>query len=301
MSALIIPTWQTEEFSTKIELLSQQRESRFRGKMTERTYVGKQVSPIDQVAKISMSEVTTRFETIVRTDAATDRRWVSPRDFDLAQQVDKFDKFRVMNDPESSLMQTALAAVGRQIDDVVIPAFFGAAMTGEQGATSTTEPSGQVIAVDFASAAAIGLTAKKIIEVRRLFGLNEVNLDTDQIYIAIDAFQNAQLLNDYLVISQDFNPSFNPGRPVQDGKGRVMQWLGCEFVHSERLQSTADPYLRVPAWCYSGMHFAMWGIMTKVSERNDLRGYPWQLYNMLTCNATRLEEVKVEEILCKKT
>ena len=87
-----IPDHYTISFSTNVMLLLQEKGSKLRGTVSEGSYVGKQASPVDQIGSVEMQDVTNRFAPMGRVDAALDRRWVTPSDFDLPQLIDTFDK-----------------------------------------------------------------------------------------------------------------------------------------------------------------------------------------------------------------
>jgi len=265
------------------------------------------------VGLISVSAVTSRFAAIERTDAPTNRRWCFPFDFDIAQQVDSFDKLRIINNPEGALVQSAVNAIGRQYDDTMISAFFGTAYTGDHGQTSTAfstnlqsatgASSGMIagynnIPVNYKASAVVGLTAAKIIAAKQTLMLSEVDIDMEELYIAIGANQHANLMAEILITSRDFNSA-----PVFDQKGMIKSWYGFNFIHSERLLlstlSGNTTYTAIPVWCKSGMYFATWNALyTKVSQLDMIRGQPWQVYNMFTIGATRLQEPKVVQVLC---
>lgn len=294
MSANIIPTHQVEQYNSNLELKVQQKGSRFRGALREMTAVGSQMAPVDHIGVIEATEVTTRFAPIVRTDAPTDRRWVTPRDFSIAQQLDQFDLLRLINRPQGALMETASHAIGRRWDDVIIDAFHSAALTGTRGGTSTSLPAGQTVAVNFRASQDVGITVAKIIEAKRILMTNEVDVETDSLYIALDAIQMAKLLNEVPIIHRDYNSS-----PALDGDGMIRKWLGFTFIHSERINVDSNSDLEVPAWAKSGMCFCTWnGMYTKVSQRDDLESQPWQVYSRSTFGATRIEEKMVVKLLC---
>ena len=73
-----IPTHYVQQYSTNIALLLQQQGSKLRDSVSVGSYVGKQSSPVDQIGKVEMQTVTSRFAPMNRVDAPTDRRWVIP-------------------------------------------------------------------------------------------------------------------------------------------------------------------------------------------------------------------------------
>lgn len=294
MSANIVPTHQVEQYNNNLELLVQQKGSRFRGTMREETATGAQMSPVDQIGVIEASEVTARFAPLVRTDAPTDRRWCLPRDFHVTQMVDAFDKLRVLNQPEGALTQSAVYALGRKMDDIIVDAFFGTALTGTRGGTSTTVLSANTVAVNFRASTDIGLSCAKIIRAKTILLGNEVDLLSDTLYIAVDANQHEKLLSEMPIISREFNSS-----PALDGDGMITRWLGFRFIFSQRLDVDSNADKLIPAWAKSGMAFVTWNALyTDVTQRKDLSSQPWQVYNKATFGATRVEEKKVVQIIC---
>jgi hypothetical protein len=283
-----------QQYATNIMLLLQQKGSRLRGKVAEKTgYTGEQASPVDQVASVEMQPVTTRFGAMGRVDANVDRRWVAPSSFDLPQLIDTFDKLKMLTDPKSSYVENAVYAAGRQMDRLIITAFFGTSLTGKTGTTSTTFPSTQQVAVNFGASANTGLTVAKLREAKRILMANEVDLENDPIYCAVTATQHDNLLAEAQVISQDYND----GLVLKEGK--IQRFLGFDFVHTELLALDTNSYRRVPCWSKSGMHLGIWGdVTTDVDRRKDLQGLPWQIYVYLTAGSCRTEEKKVVEVKC---
>ncbi|TXG77637.1 hypothetical protein E6Q11_02590 [Candidatus Dojkabacteria bacterium] len=287
------PTFFVSQFASNIQLLLQQRGSKVRPYVMTGSHVGKQASPVDQVGSVAMQLVTSRFQPIGRVDALLDRRWVFPSDYDLNQLIDSFDKLKMLLDPKSSYVQNAVFAAGRTMDDLIIDAFFGTAKTGETGATSTTFPAANQVAVNFGATGNTGLTVAKLREAKRLLMSFEVDLDSDPITALVTSKQHDNLLAEAQVISTDFNE-----RPVLvDGK--VTRFLGINIVHCERLDNDTTPYRRIPVFAKSGMYLGIWeDIKTDISQRKDIQSLPWQCYVQMSAGATRLEENKVIEIKC---
>jgi hypothetical protein len=281
------------QYATNVELLLQQAGSRLRGCVTEGSYVGDQASPVDQLGAVEMQEVTSRFAAMGRVDADTDRRWLFPTSYDLPQLIDKFDLVKMIVDPKSKYVQNAVNAAGRRIDRTIISAFFGTAKTGVQGATSTTFPAGQIVAVDHDAAGDTGLTVAKLREARRLFMAADLDMETEELFCGVTSQAHNNLLGEAQVVSLDYNE-----RPVLvDGK--IHKFLGFTFKHSELFgESLSGGDQQIPCWAKSGMHLGVWQDMrTDVDQRKDLQGLPWQIYLWLTIAATRIEEEKIVKIL----
>lgn len=288
-----LPQLFVQQYATNIQLLLQQKESRFRSAVMSGSHVGEQASPVDQIGAISMQPVTNRFAPMSRVDAPVDRRWVFPSNFDLPQLIDSFDKLQMLTDPKSSYVQNAVNAANRQMDDLIIAALNGTAKTGKQGGTSTVLPSGQKVTRAYGAASATGLTVAKLRQAKKILLSNEVDLDSDVITCAVTAQQHDDLLAEAQVISMDYND-----KPVLV-EGKIQRFLGINFIHSERsaLSTDGNSDVLVPVWAKSGMYLGIWNdITTDISQRKDLQGLPWQAYLYMTAGATRLEEKKVVQI-----
>lgn len=287
-----IPTHYVQQYSTNIQLLLQQKGSKLRNAVTMGSHVGKQASPVDQFGAVEMQPVSGRFNAMPRVDAATDRRWVFPSDFDLPQLIDEFDKLRLITDPSSAYVANAVMAAGRQFDKLICEAFTGTAKTGETGSTSTSFTAANEVDVAVGGANS-KLNVAKIKAVKELMMANFVDFDMEEVFIGITAADHTSLLNEIQVISTDFN-----SRPVLvDGK--VQQFLGFNFIHCEQIETSlaGTNEVTLPVWVKSGMYLGLWNdINNSISRRNDLQGEPWQLYTKMTAGATRLEEDKVYAI-----
>ena len=282
-----------QQYAMNCELLLQQKDSRLRSYVTQGSYIGEQAAVVDQLGEIAMQDVVGKFGAMGRVDNTTDRRWVLPSSFDLPQLIDSIDSLKLLSDPSSKYVMAAVSAAKRKMDDVILDACFGTSKTGKTGSTSTTFPSGQQVAVDHGASGNTNLTVAKLREARKLLRAAEVDLDMDPVTVVITASQEDSLLSEAQIISLDYND-----RPVlKDGK--IMSFLGMNFVHCERVDADANAYRRVPVFAKSGLHMGIWNdIKTDVSQRKDLQNLPWQAYVYMTIGATRTEEEKVVEIKC---
>lgn len=290
-----IPLFYVEQFSSNIQLKLQQKGSRLQQAVMSGSHVGSQASPVDQFGAINANKVSGRYNPITRVDAPTDRRWVFPQDYDLPQLLDSFDKLRLLIDPMSSYVTNAVHALGRAKDQEILSGMFGTNFTGNNGGTSTSFSSSQVVGVLQGAASATNLTVAKLREAKRILMANEVDLDSDTIYAALNATNHDSLLAEVQVISTDFND-----KPVMvDGK--LTRYLGINFIHTELLSTGTDDQsgtsTQIPVWAKSGVYLGQWNdISNDVSRRNDLTGLPYQAYTFGTFGATRLEEKKIVKI-----
>jgi hypothetical protein len=294
MPGINVPDHYTISFSTNITMLLQIQGSMLRGCVTEGHYTGEKASVVDQIGPVEMQDVTGRFEPKTRTDAAVDRRWVSPNDSDLTQSIDSFDKLRLMTDPESTLVAGAVLAAGRKIDRYILAAFFGTALTGKLGTTSTIFTAANEIDVAVGGANS-RLNVDKLLAVKELMRAQFVDFDREEIYLALTAKDESELLKQIQITSNQFNGGDRP--VLKDGK--VERFLGINFKYCELAESVlaGSSEVTIPVWCKSGMHLGMWNdITTSVYKNMQLKGEPWEAYVYMTAGATRTEENKVYAI-----
>ena len=291
-----VTTHYVQQYTTNVQLLSQQRGSRFRMAVTTGNYTGSQGVPVDQFAASVANKRTTRYPALTPADTNADRRWVFPSDYDWNDLIDSIDKLRLLLDPQSSYVQVGTAAMNRAMDDEIIAAFFGTAKTGVSGSTSTTFPAGQQVSASEGATGATGMNVEKLKAAIQILLANEAwePESGDPIYCAISATQNRNLMDEIQVINADYNGE----KPVVND-GFIQRWGRMQFIHSERLPVNGSSQRRCPVWVKPGMHLGMWqDLSADVSQRKDLGGLPWQVYLYGTFGGTRLEEKKVVEIPC---
>lgn len=291
-----VTTHFVQQYTTNVQLLSQQKGSRLRNSVTIGTYVGKQGVPVDQFAPTVATKRTTRYPSLTPADTQADRRWVFPSDYDWNDLIDNIDKLRMLIDPQSSYVQNGTAAMNRAMDDEIIAAFFSTAKTGVDGSTSTSFLAANQVSASEGASAATGMNVEKLKAGIQLLLANEAwdPSSGERINCVITAKQNRNLMDEVQVINADYN-----GEKAVVNDGFVMSWGKVDFIHSERLPVNGSSQTRVPFYVKSGMHLGMWqDISADVSQRKDLAGLPYQVYLYGTFGGTRLEEKKIVELPC---
>ena len=277
-----------QQYTTNVALLLQQRGSKLRDYCTVGSYTGKAAKAVEQVGAVTAQVRTSRHSDTPLISTPHDARWVFPTDYEWADMIDDQDKLRMLIDPTSSYATNGAYALGRAMDDLIVTAALGDAKTGENGTTTT----GFATATQQIAAAASGLTIAKLRAAKKIFMRNEVDMDMDQLCIAVTAEQIEDLLATTEVTSSDYNTVKSL---VQ---GNVDTFMGFKFIQIERLGVDGSSARRVIAWAKSGLHVGMWNdINTRIGERAD-KSYSTQVYVKGTFGATRVEEKKVVEILC---
>lgn len=293
-----------KQFNATVDLLLQQGGSKLRGAVTEETMNGEEQF-FEQIGSVAAQEVTTRHGDSPLVSTPHDRRRITLRFFDTGDLIDGFDKVRMLIDPTSPYTRNIVNALGRAIDDVLMGAgtsgeapityptdggttngvFFGTAFTGKAGATSVTFPAAQRVAVNFGGTN-VGLTIAKMIDARRIKKLAQVDLDSEQPYMAVSSKGEADLLNSTQVTSSDFQ---NVKALVG---GDVESLLGYTIKRTERLPQDGTSWI-YPAWVKSGVKLGIAKeIQTEVAQRPDKR-FSWYVYACMGMGGVRMEEGKV--------
>jgi hypothetical protein len=305
MSDGLIDLFQTQ-FSTMLELKLQQKMSLLKGRTVGGNHVGsKQASPIQFLGAMQMKTPQGRFAPKQPEAQDYTRRWIVPIDKEGDQYVDNFDQLKTPIDPQSQLVARAAAACARQWDDEIIRAATATATIGTDAGSLTTEAFDTTnfqIAGNFGASAAVGLTVAKLNEARRILEHNHA-LDEDKtITLVIGSQQHADLRNQALVTSSDFN--INGGILVN---GEVTRFMGMDIVVSERLPVLIDKNAATNqrgclAFVKKGIYLGTWqDVKTTVAQRYDLSSNPWDINTMISFGATRTQLGEVIQICAADT
>jgi hypothetical protein len=278
-----ITTAFVEQYSSNVQMLSQQKGSLLRDKVRLESVTGKNAF-FDQIGSVTATVRSSRHSDTPQADTPHSRRRVSLVDYEFADLVDDLDKVRMLVDPTSSYAQAAAYAMGRAMDDAIITAATGSADTGVAGGTSVALPAGQIIA----EAGTTGMTIAKLREAKEIIDLADVDPSLPR-HIIVSPKQISDLLGTTEVTSSDFNSV------KALAQGDVNSFLGFNFVVSNRL-AVASSIRDCIAFVGDGIALAVGKDSTaRIDERSD-KGYATQVYYSAAFGATRMEEDKVVKI-----
>jgi hypothetical protein len=278
-----ITTAFVEQYSSNIQMLSQQKGSLLRDKVRLESVVGKNAF-FDQVGSVTATVRSSRHSNTPQADTPHSRRRVTLVDYEFADLIDDLDKVRMLADPTSSYAQAAAYAMGRAMDDNIIAAATGTAYTGVAGGTSTSLPAGQIIA----EAGTGRMTIAKLRTAKEILDLADVDPSLPR-FIVVGPKQITDLLGTTEVTSSDYNVV------KALASGDINSFLGFNFVVSNRL-AVADSIRDCFAFVNDGIALAVGKDVTaRIDERAD-KGYATQVYYSAAFGATRMEEEKVVKI-----
>jgi hypothetical protein len=284
-----------QQFSNNLIQLAQQKGSRLQGTVMNKPVVGKSAH-FDRLGATAAVLRTSRHGDTPQIDTPHSRRRVTMNDYEWADLIDSQDELRMLIDPRSAYAKAGAWALGRTMDDIIIAAATGNAVSidSADAASNVALPSGQTVDEDFNTADS-NLIVEKLIEAKRILMKNEVDMD-EPLSGVVNASALASLLNESEVQSADFNTI----RALVQGD--VNTFMGFNFVRTERLSGTADGTDGDPVLCLFYPKSAI-GLATgqdvavRISERDD-KSYSTQVYAKMTCGATRVEDEKVVSVEC---
>ncbi|MCD6149721.1 hypothetical protein J7J13_02960 [bacterium] len=281
-----------QQYKANVQLLSQQRGTRFRGTVREEPQTGKNAF-YDQIGATTARKRTERHGDTPLISTPHSRRRVSLVDYDWADLIDDMDKIRMLIDPQSAYALNASYAMGRAMDEEIINAFTCTAYTGEEGSIPVPFPSSQII--DLSGT----ITVASLLQVKEMLDAAEVDEGIPRYFTC-----SANVLSDLLVITDIKSSDYNTVKALV--KGEIDTYLGFKFIRSEKL-----PLDRTTtgggsgdrscfAWAQDGILMAVGqNPVGKIDKRPD-KNYSTQVFYSQSLGATRMEEVKVVELLCQE-
>jgi len=278
-------------FKKNFQMLCQQKTSVFRNAVREEPLDGED-DFFDQIGASDGADITDRHGDTQYTVTPHSRRKVSAIPWEWADLIDKADKVRMLADPESDYVKSAVAAANRRIDDHIIAAFFGTAYTGKTGTTDVTYPTtaAYVVPVNLTGSNE-GMTLNKLIRAKKLL----LALDNEpgaEFHIAISPYQ----LDDLLKVTQIGSADYNTVRALQAGE--IDKFMGFQFHVSNRLLVDTNSYRRLPAWVNDGMLLGVSDDQEVMIDVLPAKRHSTQVRVTMDMGSTRMEEAKVVEIKC---
>jgi hypothetical protein len=287
-----ITTAFVQQYRSNLIHLSQQKESRLRNAVRVKENVtGKQVF-FDRLGTVSMVQLTSRHADTVQTDTPHSRRMASLAPYTISDLIDDPDQIRTLISPANDYAKAQANAIGRQQDDIIIAAALGTAATGETGSGSQALPAGQKINVQLGGGGADDyLNLDKVLEAKRLLDASEV--EDDNRYLVYNALQ----LSKVLALEKFTSIDYNTQRALVEG--RMPQFLGFTWIHSERLTTDSSSNTQVLAFQGDGIGLGIGRLReTRITEEST-KNYATQVWSYLDMGSVRIVDATVIEIACK--
>lgn len=292
-----VPNHFVYKYADDVTLAMQQSSSRLEGTVTTMPDIVGSSASVDFLGVTESQQVTTRFQDLQSNNTPHTRRWVDLTDFDWFDYIDTFDKLKVLTDPTNKYVTGAVQAHNRQKDRLIIAALQGNAR--EQvgiGSGGTSQyvalPSGQKVAHGSAN-----ITLAKLRTAIELMNKAEAGSPEEggERFFLYTANQLTKLMADSTVTSADYNTL----RALQNYQ--VDQFMGMKWIRTELLPKSGN-YRYCYIYAKSCVTLGMGqNIINDVSQNKSKRGFPYQVYSMMSLGAVRNQDTGVVEIACDET
>jgi hypothetical protein len=279
----------SQKFRDAFIHLVQQKGSRLREYVRSNTDVVGKYDHFDRLGATSAQRITSRHADTPLISTPHSRRRVSLEDYNWADMVDKADKVRMLADPTSEYLKAGVNAMGRTIDDVIIAAMLGNAVSVDENDSSSNValPAAQKVAVSGTT----DMNVDKLRSAKQILDSSDVDPDLPRC-IVMKSNQFYDLLGDTQIQSSDYNTV----KALVNGE--IDTFMGFKFLRSERLTTDSNGDTQCIAWIGDGIGLSMgMDVKTEISERSD-KNYSTQVYAQMCLGAVRIEDEKVVEIAC---
>lgn len=290
-----IPENMVQQYGNNFRILYQQKQARLRPWCQLEAGIVGQSKSTERLGKAEAYDITSRHADTKFVEVPHSRRWLDLQDKGWAELIDKLDKVRLLADPTNGYASLAVAALNRQMDDIIIAAARG---NSRSNTSLVALPSAQKVAVS-----ASNLTLAKLLSTKEILDANEVDDDaslqadgqgaTPSRVMAV----NAKMLTGLYGTTEIKSVDYNSVKAL--AQGSIDTFLGFKFVRTERLpkDATATTGYAV-AWAKSCVALGIGqDINTSVDRRPD-KNNAWQVFADMSIGATRLEDEGVVEIAC---
>lgn len=300
------------QYSANIYTLSQQKGSRLRPFVRSETINGK-AKAFDRIGAKTARKKTQRHEDTPQTDTPHSRRWCYLTDYDDGDLIDDVDKVKLLNDPTSEYMMAIAWALGRSMDDEIIAAADGVAVTGEDADGTATHPNSQKIVAHSDTGTSANMNIETLRHISLVMNAAEIPEEIPR-HIAMTSSQLYAMLGHTETTSSDYNTI----KALVNGQ--IDTFMGFKFHRLERLANQASALScnfatgvvgsgagdvngmrKVIAWAQDGLILGVGeDIKGRISERDD-KCYSVQTYGQMSVGSVRMEEVKVVVAFCDET
>lgn len=322
--AINLPDNFVKQYNSTLQILTQLKGNKFRGKCREETIVGEE-EYFDQLGSVTAAPRTTQFPDSPESSITHDRRKVIANAYDTGLFIDRIEKVQTLIDPEGDYVSQQNVALNRKRDIEFYKGALGTAATGKTGAGTAPFTDCPLIAEG-----AVGMTLDKL--VGALYELEKSGVDvTDPMtkpYLVWTPRQKNELLTNTKVTSSDY------AAVKALVTGQINTFYGFEFVTSNLVPfaNTAGTGVNlvwnadggtgdgtganagdIPGIETSGddtrMCFAYTrdnvvmatnpDIQTEVEKRSD-KSFDWYAYAVARFGAVRMQETNLVGIACSE-
>jgi hypothetical protein len=228
--------------------------------------------------------------------------WITPTRIDWGKIIEKGDPIRALVEYKSAYVQGGARSITRTKNTIGAEAIFANRKIGKHGTTSAAyNATGRTVAKTVGSSDGstdVGMNVKKILKAYNYLEEAEVDIDEEEIFLALDPTENEELYHDVTYVSKDYR-----NKAVIEEK-RVREILGLKIIGTKKLSiydSAEAANTSVAAlWCKRGMYYGPFSELMVRSTENPAKQYREHPYMEQWYGATRAYDELVVKILNKR-
>ena len=294
-----------KQFSSTVQHLSQQKNSRFGDKVRLESVSNAEEAYFNLFsAADDPSQNTDRHGDTPYGEYEAQRRKVVPVTWEKATIIDKKDVRRMTVDPQNPVVQAHAMSFARKKDKVIYAAMIGTALEGKEGATSITFANDSIGIDSDGDKTTLGtaasndtltetaMTLSKMLTMMTIFNESDVDPDIAK-HWAVSPADIKYMLDLTEIGSSDYNTV----KALQQGK--IDSYMGFMFFWWNYLSRDSDDGTcnRTVAWAQDGVIFATIADMNTTVDILPTKKNSTGIYSEFDIGAVRMEGAKVHECL----
>lgn len=307
-ASLTIPDHFRRQFSATWDSVLQQRNQRFANAgRIESSWSAKEFVWHD-LDKIEAVETTgQRFGDSNPTDVSGGARKGYQRQFDVAIKRDQWDQ-KFLDQwalPDSDIVMEMKSGLNRKLDDVWLDAAVADALGGaDPYNTAIPLPNSSKVPVNYilgGTGSNSGLTPYKLLEATKRFAAAEVDLDQEELWLAISPQQRLELVS-YVAQAPNEVWARIVGKWLEDSAtGKPAKLMGYNVIESNRIQLDSATDIRT---CVAFTKSAF--KVSPITQRLQMDVIPTKrhalwIQSYLSFGAVRVVDAKVQLIYCDQS
>lgn len=257
------------------------------------TVNGKQLQIVDLIGEMEAREDAAEGGDTPDIEASHEPVWVRPKRLDWGKIIKLEDTIKALTDFKSEYVQGGVKAIVRKKNRILANALFGNRLIGNE-VPATAAWAGQTVPVDFGSTGTPNrMSVAKLNHALRRMEDDFVDIDMEELYLALNPQQNEELYTDITFTSKDYRD-----KAVMEER-RVKEIMGIPILSTKNVPNFDGATYTGGLFAKSGMHWGPAMPLTVKSQPNPAKQYREHPYIEHWIAATRSEDKKVVKILTK--
>jgi len=254
---------------------------------------GKQLQIVDLIGEMEARQDAPEGGDTPDIDAMHEPVWVRPTRLDWGKIIKEEDVIKALTDFKSEYVQGGVKAIIRKKNRILANALFGNRLIGNEVPVSTPW-AGSSVPVDLeAPGTPSRMSVAKLNRAIRNLEDAHIDIDSEELYLALNPQQNEELYTDITFTSKDYRTE------AKYDERRVKSIMGIPILSTKNITSGSGTVSWGALYCKSGMHWGPAMPLTVQSSPNPAKQYREHPYIEHWIAASRSEDVKVVKILTK--